>query len=49
MDEHFRPSLGATCHLMGPLALWYNDFWGADCRRLPYEQYLKDFRHICSS
>src|SRR5579885_1166002 len=46
MDEHFR-----TAHfernlpvLMGLLAVWYNDFFGAQTVAvLPYEQYLKRF------
>jgi len=46
MDEHFRT---ATFErnlpvLMGLLALWYNDFFGAQTVAiLPYEQYLKRF------
>jgi glucose-6-phosphate isomerase len=46
MDEHFR----ATPHernlpvLMGLLALWYGDFFGAQTYGvMPYEQYLKRF------
>src|SRR5215831_7529715 len=46
MDEHFRT---ATFDknlpvLMGLLAIWYNDFFGAQTVAvLPYEQYLKRF------
>jgi glucose-6-phosphate isomerase len=46
MDEHFRT---APCErnlpvLMGLLAVWYNDFFGAQTVAvLPYEQYLKRF------
>jgi len=46
MDEHFRT---APVHenlpaLMGLLAVWYNDFFGAQTVAvLPYEQYLKRF------
>jgi len=46
MDEHFRT---ATFErnlpvLMGLLAVWYNDFFGAQTVAvLPYEQYLKRF------
>src|SRR5271168_3516480 len=46
MDEHFRT---APFHenlpvLMGLLAIWYNDFFGAQTVAiLPYEQYLKRF------
>jgi glucose-6-phosphate isomerase len=46
MDEHFRT---APCDrnlpvLMGLLAVWYNDFFGAQTVAvLPYEQYLKRF------
>ena len=46
MDEHFRT---ATFErnlpvLMGLLAIWYNDFFGAETVAvLPYEQYLKRF------
>jgi glucose-6-phosphate isomerase len=46
MDEHFRT---ATFErnlpvLMGLLAVWYNDFFGAQTIAvLPYEQYLKRF------
>src|ERR1700726_1468256 len=46
MDEHFR---SAPCErnlpaLMGLLAVWYNDFYGAQTVAvLPYEQYLKRF------
>ena len=46
MDEHFRT---APIHqnlpaLMGLLAIWYSDFFGAQTTAvLPYEQYLKRF------
>ena len=46
MDEHFRtaPLEGNLPVLMGLLALWYNDFFGAQTVAvLPYEQYLKRF------
>jgi glucose-6-phosphate isomerase len=46
MDEHFRAAPFATNLpvLMGLLALWYNDFFGAQTVAvLPYEQYLKRF------
>ena len=46
MDEHFRTApFGANMPvLMGLLALWYNDFFGAQTVAvLPYEQYLKRF------
>ena len=46
MDEHFRTApFGANLPvLMGLLALWYNDFFGAQTVAvLPYEQYLKRF------
>ncbi len=46
MDEHFRTAPFATNLpvLMGLLALWYNDFFGAQTVAvLPYEQYLKRF------
>jgi len=46
MDEHFRTTpFGANMPvLMGLLALWYNDFFGAQTVAvLPYEQYLKRF------
>ena len=46
MDEHFRTAPFATNLpvLMGLLALWYNDFFGAETMAvLPYEQYLKRF------
>ncbi len=46
MDEHFRTA-PFECNLpvlMGLLALWYNDFFGAQTVAvLPYEQYLKRF------
>jgi glucose-6-phosphate isomerase len=44
MDEHFRtaPFEGNLPVLMGLLAVWYNDFFGAQTAAvLPYEQYLK--------
>jgi len=46
MDEHFRtaPFERNLPVLMGLLALWYNDFHGAQTVAvLPYEQYLKRF------
>jgi len=46
MDEHFRtaPFEQNLPVLMGLLALWYNDFFGAQTVAvLPYEQYLKRF------
>src|ERR1700704_3795421 len=46
MDEHFRtaPFERNLPVLMGLLALWYNDFFGAQTVAvLPYEQYLKRF------
>ena len=46
MDEHFRtaPLERNLPVLMGLLALWYNDFFGAQTVAvLPYEQYLKRF------
>jgi glucose-6-phosphate isomerase len=46
MDEHFRtaPLEQNLPVLMGLLALWYNDFFGAQTVAvLPYEQYLKRF------
>jgi len=46
MDEHFRttPFDRNLPVLMGLLALWYNDFFGAQTIAvLPYEQYLKRF------
>ena len=46
MDEHFRtaPFEHNLPILMGLLALWYNDFFGAQTVAvLPYEQYLKRF------
>src|SRR6201997_3325689 len=46
MDEHFRtaPFEHNLPVLMGLLALWYNDFFGAETVAvLPYEQYLKWF------
>jgi glucose-6-phosphate isomerase len=46
MDEHFRTA-PFECNLpvlMGLLAVWYNDFFGAETVAvLPYEQYLKRF------
>ena len=46
MDEHFRtaPFQQNLPVLMGLMALWYNDFFGAQTVAvLPYEQYLKRF------
>src|SRR6266481_4180062 len=46
MDEHFRttPFERNLPVLMGLLAVWYNDFFGAaTIAVLPYEQYLKRF------
>jgi glucose-6-phosphate isomerase len=46
MDEHFRtaPFDKNLPVLMGLLAVWYNDFFGAQTVGvLPYEQYLKRF------
>jgi glucose-6-phosphate isomerase len=46
MDEHFRtaPTERNLPVLMGLLAVWYNDFFGAHTVAvLPYEQYLKRF------
>jgi glucose-6-phosphate isomerase len=46
MDEHFRtaPFARNLPVLMGLLALWYNNFFGAQTAAvLPYEQYLKRF------
>jgi glucose-6-phosphate isomerase len=46
MDEHFRtaPFKANLPVLMGLLAVWYNDFFGAQTVAvLPYEQYLKRF------
>jgi glucose-6-phosphate isomerase len=46
MDEHFRtaPMERNLPVLMGLLAVWYNDFFGAQTAAvLPYEQYLKRF------
>jgi glucose-6-phosphate isomerase len=46
MDEHFRtaPFKANLPVLMGLLALWYNNFFGAQTVAvLPYEQYLKRF------
>jgi glucose-6-phosphate isomerase len=46
MDEHFRtsPFQRNLPVLMGLLAVWYNDFFGAQTIAvLPYEQYLKRF------
>ena len=46
MDEHFRtaPSARNLPVLMGLLAVWYNDFFGAQTVAvLPYDQYLKRF------
>src|SRR5262249_21456099 len=46
MDEHFRtaPFEANLPVLLGLLAVWYNDFFGAQTVAvLPYEQYLKRF------
>jgi glucose-6-phosphate isomerase len=46
MDEHFRTALtGENLPLlMGLLAVWYADFFGAEtCAVLPYDQYLHRF------
>jgi glucose-6-phosphate isomerase len=46
MDEHFRtaPFERNLPVLMGLLAIWYNNFFGAETIAvLPYEQYLKRF------
>jgi glucose-6-phosphate isomerase len=46
MDEHFRtaPLEKNLPVLMGLLAVWYNDFFGAQTSAvLPYDQYLKRF------
>jgi glucose-6-phosphate isomerase len=46
MDEHFRttPFEQNLPVLMGLLAIWYNDFFGAQTVAVfPYEQYLKRF------
>jgi glucose-6-phosphate isomerase len=46
MDEHFRttPFEQNLPVLMGVLAIWYNDFFGAQTVGVfPYEQYLKRF------
>jgi len=46
MDEHFRtaPFERNLPVLMGLLAIWHNDFFGAETIAvLPYEQYLKRF------
>jgi glucose-6-phosphate isomerase len=46
MDEHFRGT-PFDCNLpvlLGLLAVWYGDFFGAQtCGVMPYEQYLKRF------
>jgi glucose-6-phosphate isomerase len=46
MDEHFRttPLARNVPVLMGLLAIWYNNFFGAETVAvLPYEQYLRRF------
>jgi glucose-6-phosphate isomerase len=46
MDEHFRtaPAAANLPLLMGLLAVWYGDFFGAEtCAVLPYDQYLHRF------
>jgi glucose-6-phosphate isomerase len=43
MDEHFReaPAAANLPMLLGLLAVWYGDFFGAEtCAVLPYDQYL---------
>jgi len=52
MDEHFRtaPFARNLPVLMGLLAVWYGDFFGAQSVAvLPYDQYLKRFPPISSS
>jgi glucose-6-phosphate isomerase len=46
MDEHFReaPAASNLPLLMGLLAVWYSDFFGAQtCGVFPYDQYLHRF------
>jgi glucose-6-phosphate isomerase len=46
MDEHFReaPPAENLPMLLGLLAVWYGDFFGAEtCAVLPYDQYLHRF------
>ncbi len=46
LDEHFRgaPFAQNLPVLMGLMAVWYGDFFGAQtCGVMPYEQYLKRF------
>jgi glucose-6-phosphate isomerase len=46
MDEHFReaPTAENLPMLLGLLAVWYGDFFGAQtCAVLPYDQYLHRF------
>jgi glucose-6-phosphate isomerase len=46
MDEHFRtaPTAENLPVIMGLLAVWYADFFGAEtCAVLPYDQYLHRF------
>jgi glucose-6-phosphate isomerase len=46
MDDHFRtaPFEGNLPVLIGLLAVWYNNFFGAETHAvLPYDQYLKRF------
>jgi glucose-6-phosphate isomerase len=46
MDEHFReaPAAENLPLIMGLLAVWYADFFGAEtCAVLPYDQYLHRF------
>jgi glucose-6-phosphate isomerase len=46
VDEHFReaPTARSLPALMGLLAVWYGDFFGAETVAvLPYDQYLKRF------
>ena len=50
MDEHFRKRAVERNMpaLMGLLAVWYNDFFGAETHAvLPYDQYSRGSRRIC--
>ena len=52
MDEHFRtaPLERNLPVLMGLLAIWYNDFFGAQTVAvLPYDQYLKRFPRLSAA
>src|SRR5262249_12657567 len=52
IDEHFRtaPFDRNIPVLMGLLAVWYDDFFGAESLGvMPYSQYLQSFRPISSS